>query len=531
MCSTTSAPALRTTAASVHSPPLLLDRGTHTGLHLLVCALALGAAGDYLLRAAWGLNAALWFGGLGLAAVVLVRRWQRPPAADYRWLLLPLTLLASTFVWRAAPMLLFANALMIVTLLGWCIQRTQAAHRRAEEPFPREPGLLASTLRSTLGFPAYLLRAVDWKQLQSEERRQTLGAVVRGLLLGLPVAAVFTLLLTAADTAFADLVTGMVDLEWRLLPGHALLTVLLAWLAGGLLRGLVVQLPTGRSPAAASSEAAADAEIRPGAARTAPAEVRGARLGATEATTVLVLVNTVFAAFMLVQLRYLFGGTGLVTTTADLTLATYARHGFFELTTVATISLPILLAMHQRLATPTPAQKQRIRLLTYAQLGLLMGVLASAAQRMWLYQASFGLTALRVYVGATLVWLAAVLVWFGWTVVRGRSGRFLPGAIAAAVVVVLGLNAVNPHALVARVNVERAIEGRPFDAAYAASLSSDAVPVLLNALPDLPMRHRRALERGLAVRHSAATASGLDWRSWNLARSRAAAARAAALSN
>src|SRR3546814_9714779 len=47
-----------------------------------------------------------------------------------------------------------------------------------------------------------------------------------------------------------------------------------------------------------------------------------------------------FALFVVVQLRYLFGGEDAVQRSVDLTYAQYARRGFFELVTASLLLLP-----------------------------------------------------------------------------------------------------------------------------------------------------------------------------------------------
>ena len=46
---------------------------------------------------------------------------------------------------------------------------------------------------------------------------------------------------------------------------------------------------------------------------------------------------------------------------------------------------------------------------------------------------------------------------------------------------VLAVNAVNPDAVIARTNIERARHGEELDAYYLNTLSADAVPVLVEA--------------------------------------------------
>src|SRR4051794_40133289 len=142
--------------------------------------------------------------------------------------------------------------------------------------------------------------------------------------------------------------------------------------------------------------------------------------------------------------------------------------------------------------------------------------MASALQRMRLYQREYGLTELRLYATGTILWLAVVVGWFAVTVLRGRRRRFAAGALLTGLGATLALNVVSPDALIARTNVARP----KVDVGYLAALSDDAVPTLVDRIGSLPPPERRRLARALLAREPGD--DGL--RSWNLARDRAARA-------
>jgi hypothetical protein len=88
-----------------------------------------------------------------------------------------------------------------------------------------------------------------------------------------------------------------------------------------------------------------------------------------------------------------------------------------------------------------------------------------------------------------LIWIGAMLLWLAATVLRRRRDLFAFGALASGLALLALLFVINPDALIARTNVARMVTaGAPvrFDVAYATSLSADAVPVLIEALSDLP---------------------------------------------
>jgi hypothetical protein len=150
---------------------------------------------------------------------------------------------------------------------------------------------------------------------------------------------------------------------------------------------------------------------------------------------------------------------------------------------------------------------------------LLLGVIASAAYRMRLYQDAYGLTELRLYVSVFIVWLTAVLGWLVLTVLRGRRERFAFGAIVAGLACVAALHLLNPHALIARVNLDRAAAGAEYDGTYLRSLSADAVPTLLGRIDEIPGQERCRVRAMLEERWSGERPGG--WRTWNLSDERA----------
>jgi hypothetical protein len=228
-----------------------------------------------------------------------------------------------------------------------------------------------------------------------------------------------------------------------------------------------------------------------------------------------------FLTFVVIQVRYLFGGAGRVAATAGLTYAEYARRGFFELVTVTALALPLLLIAHWLLRAETRAHDRLFKAFAGIMVVLLFVVVASALQRMYLYQQEFGLTELRLYTTIFMVWISVVLLWFVLTVMRARRDRFAFGALLAGFAAIFAINVMNPDALIASTNIGRMEDGKRFDAYYLTTLSADAVPVLVETLPeigDTRLRKDYTVEQAVVDRWDTRQA---DWRTWNLGRSRA----------
>jgi hypothetical protein len=236
------------------------------------------------------------------------------------------------------------------------------------------------------------------------------------------------------------------------------------------------------------------------------------KLGAVEGLTLLLAVDGLFALFAAVQSACLFGGRLPV---HGITYAEYARRGFFELLTVAVLSLVLLSAAQRLVKLETAGVRALFRGAGAAQVALVLLMLLGAVTRLQMYEEAYGYTEERLLAHALMPVLAALLVFRGVTLFW-RPQRFGPAVLAAGLLYLALLNALNPEAQVARLNLARYAQTGTVDADYLATLGPDARPDLDDALPRLP---ERAAER---LRNVPRPAPG-GWAGWNLARARAEA--------
>lgn len=474
---------------------------------ILATALALGAAGDILLRGGEpGLGFTVWAWVALAAFLVLSRRLGVRFRADA----LPFAVLAficsALVTVRASPTLAVLNIGATAAAATLVSLRTRApALRRA--PFLdylRAAGETA--LYAALGGIGPVRDAFSRVSGAVPSSRARRLSVLRGTVLTAPAFLFFGILLSAADASFERLVLDIVRFDaWTPVEHGAVVAALTLGFAG-VLHGRIAEKGTG-SPAV----------VRP----------RVTSVGLVEAAMVVGALDVLFAAFVALQVPHFFGGAATLNATPGLTAAEYAVRGFFELVVVEALAVPILLGAEAIMRGKPRRQLAAFRVLAAVNVGLLGAIAASAVLRLLLYRSAFGLTESRVYAGAVLVWLAAVLAVLTATALAGRPERFTFGAIVAAFAVLLTLNALDPDALIASTNLARATQetstpaaGLPgrFDVAYNAGLSADALPTLIEGLRSLTAEDRAALERALAQRRAAAAADG--FRSWNLGRSR-----------
>ncbi len=496
---------------------------------VILAALALGITADQLLKGGpWGVNillVCLLF--LGVVAGI-ARLHGAALTGGGRGFALPLALFAALFVLRDSAALSFWNGLALLACLLLFAARSATGRVLTGSLTQRAIDLLRAGVAALFGGFSALLR-VRATATGTMPRGGVFIRILLGVLIALPLLAVFGALFSSADAGFEQLLRQLLDFDTGNLAQRVVISLLLSWLCAGLLGLIFLEA---HSPV-------------PGTAAPGAAAARWAPLGIVEIGVVLGLLIALFAVFVASQLRYFFGGAAVVLDAgSQFTYAAYARRGFFELVAVSMLSLLLLLGMHRFTRFNSPRAGRVFGLLAGALIALLFVIMASALNRMRLYMAVYGLSELRIYATAIMLWLAVVLLWFAWTTLRAPDGLatqyFAFGALISALITLLALNLINPVDLIVRTNVDRILanaaaasdpaaapvtggefrQAERLDAQYLAGLgrnNADAVPALISALSRLAPDDACVIANGLYDRE---TQSG-GWRHWNSARQRA----------
>ncbi len=463
---------------------------------LLIAAVFIGVAGDALLRGQMPrLGVTLWIAQLLLFVVTLGGR-----GTTQRNLLLGGTMLAAAgMAWRDAEVL-YAFDLLSVLCMGaltvWYGSIGDVRSLTVFETLRAIPLALINALGGTVG-------VLERAQATDDGRKSDAGtvrALIIGTILALPPLVVVTSLLASSDKIFDSMLSA--TMNFLAVDGlqHAIVAFVLAWTAAGWLR------------------AALGDPIR------APiTQVRPPALAFTTVSVGLYALIGILALFLATQARVLFGGAAFLMATQGLTVANYAREGFFQLVVASGVVLATLVAADWLLDTQDAVGRRRYRLAGAVLVALVGALLVSAVVRMSLYVTEFGLSIDRAVASAVMVWVVAALVAFTTTIVRDRSQHFAPVTLVATVGWVALLNLVNLEGVVVRVNAARAAQGQPFDAEYHATLSADALPALRAAAVHLNVADCQALEQHMRrtweERLSRARAT-TDWRGWDYSRAR-----------
>jgi hypothetical protein len=438
----------------------LTSERTRTARTILVEAALLGVWANIVLRnAPDGLGWTLWVVSLALAALTVARRRGLNVSREQLAWLGAAVVCAAAFSWRDA------EELRVLDVFGTLVALAMFSMAATGVP---AVSILVARLRDVIaggvytvrdivfGAPMLVARDADLLSLPAV-RGAASWTVLRAVLITLPVALVFTLLLSRADPVFAS-VFKLPEINAEVLVSHLAVTGAFAWWSAGYVRGAL--LGTAR--------------------RYAIPQQLPVHLGLAEITTSLGAVITLFTVFVALQVRWLFGGADVVLATTGLTVAEYARRGFFELLGVAVLVLPLILGTRALIEDEKVVRRHRA--LSLALIVLLAAIIASAMLRMKLYIDYFGLTTDRLYASAIMVWLGLVSLAMARTVLGGWARPFAAMTVLSGFATLFVLNAINPELLVARVNLDRASVQRGVDFAYLARLTGDAMPTVVKAL-------------------------------------------------
>lgn len=459
----------------------------------LIVGGVLGLLGDLLFYdARIGVNFLLWATALALAGFLMLRRSGR--ISPTTGLLLGLLIFfAATQAWRASEFLRFWN---LVALVAAGIVLT--VHLRGGivpawlEHYAR--GAMESARTAVLGPVLSALRL----RVDGAGPARRAPAVLAGVALAIPVIVVFGGLLVSADPFVEGFVQRLFGWDLERLVTHLLIIGFTGWFAAGWLSGLPAESSADRIPPSSMS-----------------------LFGPVQIAIPLGALVLILAAFVGLQTRYLFGGDEFLAT-SGLTYAEFARRGFFELVVASALVVPLLLGFQRFLNRDVPGTVERFRPLAAVIVGLVALVMVSAVARMLLYMQAYGLTEDRFYATAFMFWVGTVLGWLVYTELRSDLGRFVAGPVFAGFALLAALNAANPDAIIARVNINRALNGQELDVSYLDRLSPDAVPVVVEHWNALDPAARDVLHKGLLAK----VRNGKDWREWTWSQSRAAAVRA-----
>ncbi|MDR3070109.1 MAG: DUF4173 domain-containing protein, partial [Propionibacteriaceae bacterium] len=342
---------------------------------------------------------------------------------------------------------------------------------------------------------------------QLEKGKRILAAVV-GLVVFCPLLLLTTLLLSQADTGFAELTASLLTwLEDINVMKYAFELVLGIPIAAYVF-GAVWGNRTRRFTQSVTKLSLAST-LR-----------KAHQLSLAAFYTPLALFIGIYLLFFGALGNYLFSALGSQLP-GGFSYAQYARRGFFELCAVAAINAIILAAVYLLGKRGEHEYPKALRALTGTISALTLLLVITAASKMWLYIDTFGLTQLRVYTMWFMVVLfVSFLILLAWHIRPFNAGRPM---IIAWIVLFLGLFFANTNGLIAQHNVDSFLSGKldTLDAETIYALSDAAVPYLIEVRdnPAVDPALRNEIREELNIRMgvgNAVYADAIEWFDWSI---------------
>lgn len=197
-----------------------------------------------------------------------------------------------------------------------------------------------------------------------------------------------------------------------------------------------------------------------------------------ESAVILVSANVLFAAFILFQVTYLFGGQSAFDSIENLTYSQYAVHGFNELAAVAILVMLLIVTLRY-----FHAEDINKKMVTNAEM-LLLGetflIVISAWIRMSLYVQQYGFTPARLFGFWFFILAGILLVLLGVHIAKKiEQHKFMQQALIVIGVAMLIFTVSAPDALAVRLNIARTGDDGKIDPfPLFDSLSAEALPVM-----------------------------------------------------
>ena len=419
----------------------------HNPTQFVVTTLLLGLGFNWLIvhDQPFGLGMPIYVGLLLAGFIFIARTEKLKELPENRWIVALIIFFAVMLAVRDNAMLKFLNFSAVTFLLGYYFYGygSQKISEFEMSDYISAPILMG--LFSVFGGGKPIQEAIQAMQSPQEQQtpRRYFWAVVRGLLLSLPILLIFAMWLSSADPIFSQLLRDWFNLpELAELAVRGMIILVVTWLLLGIIR-VALEREEKRIRDKLN-------DINGDSAETAIKKLQ--LLGAIEAIVMLNAVNLLFVTFVWVQFTHLFGGKENIVD--GYTYADYARRGFAELVIVSVGTLGLIWLLKTITRRESQRQTMIYNLSSTLTTALTIVILLSAFQRLRLYELTYGFTEMRLYPHVFMVWLAILFVWFVITLWI-RPKQFLFGVLICGIGYIVTLNIINPDAFIVRQNWQR----------------------------------------------------------------------------
>lgn len=436
---------------------------------LWIVVLLLGWFSDYLFwKHPVGINFALFstlclLSGFGILLFDGFR-----PAKKTLWLLVPFLFFVTVTFLRQEPLTVFLAytfTMLTLVLLANSYVGGQWIQYGFSDYIIKSIRLAGSMVISPFRFFLFNYQSEKDNIKNGQTARSLpLGGIVRGLLIALPIVILFTSMFASADLVFDQKLTEFLDKFEADDVSEYISRTISILMCAYLVAGIFLH---------AASESTDEKILEDRSPFIKPF------LGFTESSMIFGSVSVLFLIFVIIQFQYFFGGQSNIGV-EGYTYSQYARRGFNELINIAFISLVMIIGLSKFTRRETETQKRVYSGLNILLVGLVMIILVSAYQRIGLSIDWHGYSRLRLYPRIFLFWLGILFVSIAtlelFRLEKYFTFAFLLGSFAFGTSLVF----VNVDKAIVNYNVPRVLEGKTLNTIHLSSLSTDAIPALVD---------------------------------------------------
>lgn len=434
---------------------------------LWILVLALGLVFDFLF---WnhpiGVNFAVFSVLCLLGGLFFLFSEGYRPSRNSLWLLIPFAFFVVITFLRQEPLTSFLAYTFTVFTIGIFVN-TYLGGRWFQysltDYVSKFSQLIGSMLTRQKGF---FLQIRQEQEAQNGTRNKfPAAAVLRGLLIALPIVVIFAMLLASADAVFNQKIADFFNFFDSGKIVEYVVRFITILVCVYLLVGIFLHaLSQSKDEKLAGENEGSVKKI----------------LGFTEASIVLGSVALLFLMFVIIQFQYFFGGQANIGITGY-TYSEYARRGFNELVIVAFFSLLLIMGLSTITKREKEIQQKIYSWLSVAIVLQVLVILTSAYQRLALGIDWHGFSRLRLYPQVFLVWVGILFVAIVLLELFHQEQYFAFAFVLASLGFAISLTLFNVDAAIIKRNIFRVSQGKNLNVGHFASLSTDAVPALVEA--------------------------------------------------
>ena len=447
---------------------------------IFLFAAILGISVDYLFYGKLtGISFFVFISIFVISSLILSRKFSQKLTKIQYALLIPVILFSAMVFARSSDFLSFFNilaALFLIFLFFALFSEKNLSSFSFQEYFIFPLVFILKSFRGAAGFIERCIAKIQAKRkLGSPEFR----SVVRGIIISIPILALFIWLFASADVVFQTYLDRLLIYPDFDITPEMILRILIVFLASYFFIGIFAKIFDKQK------------------SETFRLKNNGSKkfLGNIESSVILGSVCLLFLVFISIQFIYLFGGRDYVWGIEEyITYSEYARKGFGELMAVSIISFLLIFGIDRFGRRENLNQKNLFKILSGA-LGLgVFIIMGSALTRLSLYVDGYGYTLFRLLSFVFLFYIFSVFLLFLYKIFSEKKEKlFLFSVFCLTILFWTGINFLNPDAFIAKKNIERYSQGKRLDYRFFYNLSADAIPEIMKIF-DAPGNEKMKIE-------------------------------------